>query len=49
MINPGLAPWAMQEYRPKGLFADEPNLLSVASYRIYSAMSVVAFIVGFTE
>ena len=20
MINPGLAPWAMQEYRPKGLF-----------------------------
>ena len=19
MINPGLAPWAMQEYRPKGL------------------------------
>ena len=24
-INPGLAPWAMQECRPKGLFADEPN------------------------
>ena len=24
IINPGLAPWAMQEYRPKGLFATIP-------------------------
>ena len=25
IINPGLAPWAMQEYRPKGLFATIPQ------------------------
>ena len=40
IINPGLAPWAMQECRPKGLFADEPNRLFVASCRIYWVMSV---------
>ena len=26
MINPGLAPWAMQEYRPKGLFYDKSKI-----------------------
>ena len=61
MINPGLAPWALQEYRPKGL-ADEPNssicrklsdLLggvgSCTCCRIYGAMSVVALVVGLVE
>ena len=24
-LNPGLAPWAMQKYRPKGLFATIPQ------------------------
>ena len=28
---PGLAPWAMQEYRPKGLFYVLPKLLSLIS------------------
>ncbi len=31
-INPGLAPWAMQEYRPKGLFYDEFKINVSTSY-----------------
>ena len=47
LINPGLAPWAMQECRPKGLFADEPNRLFVTSCWIYWGDVVVSFVVGF--
>ena len=32
LINPGLAPWAMQEYRPKGLFYDEFKINVSTSY-----------------
>ena len=31
-INPGLAPWAMQEYRPKGLFYDKFKINVNTSY-----------------
>ena len=31
MINPGLAPWAMKEYRPKGLF-DVLSLIYILYY-----------------
>ena len=34
MINPGLAPWAMQEYRPKGLFYD---MLKINVSTMYSS------------
>ena len=50
MLNPGLAPWAMQEYRPKGLIADWSNFLSIichSNYCIYWVVSLFAFIVGF--
>ena len=32
MPNPGLAPWAMQEYRPKGLFYDKFKINVSTSY-----------------
>ena len=32
MLNPGLAPWAMQEYRPKGLFYDTFKINVSTSY-----------------
>ena len=38
MINPGLAPWALNKYRPKGLIARMGVLLDLNGYAIEIGM-----------
>ncbi|GEM_PF-6938853 len=41
MINPGLAPWALNKYRPKGLIARMGVLLDLNGYPVEIGMACI--------